>query len=65
MFQGRAHLFKRAVGAIPQKRQEVWSVVLCIQTDLSLMVLLAFVVIPLEQFMEVLGCGKSDETFTF
>jgi len=48
------YLFKRAVRAIPQERQEVRSIIFSVQAYLLLVVLLAFVVIPLEQFMEVL-----------
>lgn len=48
------HLFKRAVCAVSEERQEIGTVILGIEDDLFLVVLLAFVVIPLKQFMEIL-----------
>lgn len=44
--------------AVAQERQEVWSVKLSVEADLLLVVLLAFVMISFEQFMEILKEGK-------
>ena len=43
--------------AVSEERQEIWSVVFGVQADLSLVVFLAFVVVPLEQLMEILWWG--------
>lgn len=49
--------------AVAQERQEVWSVKLSVEADLPPVVLLAFVVISFEQFMEILKEGKNDLFF--
>lgn len=53
-----SHLFQRAVGAVPQERQQIWTVKLGVKANLPLVVFLAFVVVPLEEFMEVLRAGE-------
>lgn len=50
--------------AVAQERQEVWSVKLSVEADLPPVVLLAFVVISFEQFMEILKEGKNDYFFS-
>ena len=47
--------------AVSEERQEIWSVVFGVQADLSLVVFLAFVVVPLEQLMEILWWGGNGE----
>ena len=48
--------------AVSEERQEIWSVVFGVQADLSLVVFLAFVVVPLEQLMEILWWGGMESS---
>lgn len=50
--------------AVSQERQQIWTVKLGIQANLPLVVFLAFVVVPLEYFMEVLWGGDDTEFIT-
>lgn len=44
--------------AVPQERQQIWTVKLSVKANLPLVEFLAFVVVPLEEFMEVLRAGE-------